>query len=73
MHKLYAERSKVSGLYWNEERGTWTCFDDEPGVWHTLEELKNIQRFYSDVFQTSYDTHIEIVEKEAGEKDATTN
>lgn len=64
MHKLYAERSKVSGLYWNEERGTWTCFDDEPGVWHTLEELKNIQRFYSDVFQTSYDKHIEIVEKE---------
>lgn len=69
MHKLYAERSKVSGLYWNEKRGTWTCFDDEPGVWHTLKELKNIQRFYSDVFQTSYDTHIEIVEKEVGGKD----
>jgi hypothetical protein len=66
--KLYAEKSKVSGLYWNEKKGTWTCYDNDPDVWHTMEELKQIQRFYSDVFQTSYDRHIEIIEKEVGGK-----
>ena len=66
--KLYAEKSKVSGLWWNEERGTWTCFSDEPGVWHTMERLKEIQKFYSNVFQSTSDHNVEIVEKEV--KDA---
>ena len=47
--KLYAIVSNVSGLYWNDKKGTWTCWHLDDDVWYTKEELEQRQEKYKEL------------------------
>ena len=61
--ELYAIKSNISGLYWNEKKGTWVLSKFDPDIWHTKEQLDEIQKHYTSITGVQFDEEI-IVKKE---------